>query len=147
MSDGVKQFASSLMQTRPLFKSEVVFDISERIITPRPKSATPPPPTETEGMVPTGMPPGETSGSSRAKAIFHAREESKPFDPNDLSFAYDENAKNDMPDDLKEKSPSQRLGPAPKSSVSPRQLILLAVMLVVECCILGGFGYFIFSHR
>jgi hypothetical protein len=155
MSDGIKQFASSLLQARPIFKSEVVFDLAERIVTPRPKAEAGTP--EPEGMVPV-LPPGAspqagssqnaTPAPSRAQAIFHAREESKPFDPNDLSFAFDENAKNDIPENLVEPSPSQRLKPPPrKSAISARQLILLAGMLVVECCIIGGFGYFIISHR
>jgi hypothetical protein len=152
MSDGVKQFASSLVQARPIFKSEYVYDLAERIITPRPKSAAtataepvPAPPEEPE--IP-GFGPKSSLPPSRAQAIFHAREESKPFDPNDLSFAFDENAKNDVPENLVEKSPSQRLPPpAKKGGLQPRQLILLAVGLLAECCILGVFGYLIISHR
>ena len=147
MSDGVKQFASSLLQARPVLKSEFVYDLTDRIITPRPKAAAPisiPLPNE----VPTGTPPGEAPAPSRAQAIFHARDTDQPFDPNDLSFAYDENAKNEVLDTLREPSPSQRLPKInKKSSIKPRELILLGVMLVAECCILGGFGYFIFSHR
>ena len=147
MSDGVKQFASSLLQARPVLKSEFVYDLTDRIITPRPKAAAPisiPLPEE----VPTGAPPGEAPAPSRAQAIFHARDTDQPFDPNDLSFAYDENAKNEVPDDLREPSPSQRLPKInKKSSIKSREWILLGAMMVVECCILGGFGYFIFSHR
>jgi hypothetical protein len=147
MSDGVKQFASSLLQARPVLKTEFVYDLADRIVTPRPKAAAPisiPLPDE----VPTGMPPGEAPAPSRAQAIFHARDTDQPFDPNDLSFAYDENAKNEVPENLREPSPSQRLPKVnKKSSIKPRELILLGVMLVAECCILGGFGYFIFSHR
>ena len=147
MSDGVKQFASSLLQARPVLKSEFVYDLTDRIITPRPKAAAPisiPLPEE----FPTGAPPGEAPAPSRAQAIFHARDTDQPFDPNDLSFAYDENAKNEVPDDLREPSPSQRLPKInKKSSIKSREWILLGAMMVVECCILGGFGYFIFSHR
>lgn len=147
MSDGVKQFASSLMQSRPVLKSEFVYDLAERIITPRLKAAAQTPELEAN---PPAMPQAEAPAvaPSRAQAIFHAREESKPFDPNDLSFAYDENAKNEIPETLVEPSPSQRLvQPARKSTISPRQLILLGVIGLAECCILGFFGYFIFSHR
>ena len=147
MSDGVKQFASSLLQARPVLKSEFVYDLTDRIITPRPKAAAPiagPLPQE----VPIGTPPDEAPAPSRAQAIFHARDTDQPFDPNDLSFAYDENAKNEVLDTLREPSPSQRLPKInKKSSIKPRELILLGVMLVAECCILGGFGYFIFIHR
>ena len=147
MSDGVKQFASSLLQARPVLKSEFVYDLTDRIITPRPKAAAPisiPLPEE----FPIGAPPGEAPAPSRAQAIFHARDTDQPFDPNDLSFAYDENAKNEVPQNLREPSPSQRLPKSNrKSSISSRQLILLGAMLVGECCILGGFGIFIYLHR
>jgi hypothetical protein len=147
MSDGVKQFASSLVQARPVFKSEFVYDLADRIVTPRPKAAGPIS-TPLSAEVPTGAPPSEAPAPSRAQAIFHARDTDQPFDPNDLSFAYDENAKNELPENLREPSPSQRLPKInKKSSIKPRELILLGAMLVVECCILGGFGYFIFSHR
>jgi hypothetical protein len=147
MSDGVKQFASSLVQARPVLKSEFVYDLADRIVTPRPKAVTPiSQPLSAE--VPTGKPPAEAPAPSRAQAIFHARDTDQPFDPNDLSFAYDENAKNEVPQNLREPSPSQRLPKINrKSSISSRQLILLGAMLVVECCILGGFGIFIYLHR
>jgi len=147
MSDGVKQFASSLVQARPVLKSEFVYDLADRIVTPRPKAVTPiSQPLSAE--VPTGKPPAEAPAPSRAQAIFHARDTDQPFDPNDLSFAYDENAKNEVPENLREPSPSQRLPKINrKSSISSRQLILLGAMLVVECCILGGFGIFIYLHR
>ena len=146
MSDGVKQFAASLLQARPVLKSEVVYDLADRIVMPRPKAAglTTPEPVE----IPTGPPPVQAPAPSRAQAIFHARETDQPFNPNDLSFAYDETAQNEVPENLREPSPSQRLPLITrKSSIQPRQWILLGAMLVVECCILGGFGYFIFSHR
>ena len=147
MSDGVKQFASSLMQARPVFKSEFVYDLADRIVTPRPKAVTPIS-TPLSAEVPTGAPPGEAPAPSRAQAIFHARDTDQPFDPNDLSFAYDENAKNEVPGNLLEPSPSQRLPKVnKKSSISRRQLVLLGAMLFVECCILGGFGIFIYLHR
>jgi hypothetical protein len=146
MSDGIKPFAASLMQARPVLKSEVAYDLADRIVTPRPKAAAP---TLELEATPPAMPQAEAPAPapSRAQAIFHARDTDQPFDPNDLSFAYNENAKNEVPENLREPSPSQRLPPARKSSIQPRQLMLLGVMLVVECCILGGFGYFIFSHR
>ena len=144
MSDGIKPFAASLMQARPVLKSEVAYDLADRIVTPRPKAAAP---TLELEATPPAMPQAEAPAPSRAQAIFHARDTDQPFDANDLSFAYDENAKNEVPENLREPSPSQRLPPARKSSIKPRQLILLGAMLVVECCILGVFGYFIFSHR
>jgi hypothetical protein len=155
LSDGIKQFASSLMQARPVLKTEFVYDLAERIITPRPKAAAQTPEAEAAAAATAAaevpvqhQPIAPAVAPSRAQAIFHAREESKPFDPNDLSFAYDENAKNDIPENLVEPSPSQRLPkPARKSSITPRQLILLGVIGLAECCVLAFLGYFIFTNR
>jgi hypothetical protein len=158
MSDGVKQFASSLLQARPVLKSEMVYDLPDRIVSPRPKAVAVPAP----GAAPQAGPqaPSQTPGfensysaapqepapePSRARAIFQAAGDAKPFDPNDLSFAYDEKAGEEIPEKLRETSPSQRLAkPGKKPAISSRQWILLAAMFLFECCILAGFGYFIF---
>src|SRR5271169_2545439 len=51
-SDAIKQFAASLLQTRPVVTAEYIFDLADRIVTPPPKSdAGPqpvPPPTAPE---------------------------------------------------------------------------------------------------
>jgi hypothetical protein len=170
LSDGVKQFAASLLQARPVLKTELVYDLAERIITPRPKasaqgaqgaSQTPEPPMPSFAASPSVQtgPPGFAGSTaqpgspfapepSRARAIFHAAEESKPFDPNDLSFAFDEKAGEEVPENLREPSPSQRLAaPDKKPTISSRQWILLGAMMLVECCILAGFGFLIFRFR
>jgi hypothetical protein len=152
MSDGIKQFASSLLQARPILKTDLVYDLAERIINPRPKAAAQAASPTPEPEAPSYALSSETETEppeepSRARAIFHAAEEVKPFDPNDLSFAFDEKAgEAEVPQNLREPSPSQRLAkPAKKTAISPRQWILLGAMLLVECCILGGFGYLVFS--
>jgi hypothetical protein len=106
LSDAVRQFAVSLLQARPVLKSEFVFDLADRIVTPRPKSAASGPAPE---ELPAGAPQAEPQPPSRARAIFHAAEETKPFDPADLSFAFDENAGGEIPANLSERSPSQRV--------------------------------------
>jgi hypothetical protein len=147
MSDGIKQFASSLLQARPVLKTDLVYDLAERIITPRPKASAQGPSQTPEPEVPSyAAPQAEALGPARAKAIFHAADEVKPFNPADLSFAFDEKAGEDVPENLREPSPSQRLPkPGKKPAISPRQWIFLGAMLLVECCILAGFGYLIFS--
>ena len=150
LSDAVRQFAASLTQARPVLKPELVYDISDRIITPRAKAApAEPPPVVAPEYIPPGVqPPEPEEAPSRARAIFHAAEEAKPFDPADLEFAFDENAQpaeGEVPAALKETSPSQKLKPARKGPFRTRQWVLLGGMLVVECCILAGFVYFIVS--
>jgi len=39
LSDAVKQFAASLLQTRPILRPEVVHEVVDHLINPRPKAA------------------------------------------------------------------------------------------------------------
>ncbi len=153
LSDAVRQFAASLLQARPILKSELVYELADRIITPRPK---PPPPEPGPVVTPEYIPPGlrdnpedEEETPSRARTIFHAAEQAKPFDPADLDFAFDETAEEapaEVPPDLKEPSPSQQLPAAKRGRIfSPRQWILLGGMVIVECCVLAGFAYLFMS--
>jgi hypothetical protein len=85
---------------------------------------------------------------ARARAIFHAAEDAKPFDPADLEFAFDENAESregEVPGNLKEPSPSQKLKTGRKGAFSSGQWIVLGGMLVVECCVLAAFVYVVVS--
>ncbi len=155
LSDAVRQFAGSLLQARPVLKPEVVYDLADRIITPRPKPAAPQPEPEEETSslyVPPGLrdqPEQEEEAPTRARAIFHAAEEAKPFDPKDLDFAFDEAAENEapaVPEDLKEPSPSQQLPVARRRGpFSPQQWILLGGMAIIECIVLVVFLYFILT--
>jgi hypothetical protein len=154
LSDAVRQFGAALMQARPVLKPELVYDIADRIVTPRPKAA---PSTVEPGDVktPEYIPPSlrdaepEEQPASRARAIFHAAEQAKPFDPADLAFAFDENAENqepEVPGELRETSPSQQLPAAKRGPFSIQQWILLGGMAIVECCVLAGFVFLIFSR-
>ena len=148
LSDGVKQFGLPAAG-RPVLKTELVYDLADRIISPRPKAATPTGSQTPEPAAPSyGVEESESPEAeepSRARAIFHAADEAKPFDPNDLSFAFDEHAGEEVAENLREPSPSQRLAkPGKKPAISPRQWILLGGMFLLECCILLGFGYLIF---
>ena len=148
MSDAVRQFGISLLQARPILNPQMVLNVADRIITPGSK-ATPlePEPEDAYSLPPAAQP---TQTQSRARVIFHAAEESKPFDPTDLSFAYDETAENEgaVPQNLRETSPSQRLpSPVRRPSLSGRQVMLLGAMLLVECCVMGVFAYLILSSR
>ncbi len=148
MSDAIRQFGASLLQARPILRPEQIYDFAERIITPRPKESAPQGQGEAQPETPPtadiNPPTGQTP--ARARAIFHAAEDLKPFDPADLSFAFDENAEAEVPANLRETSPSQQLPrPTSKGGLRPAQAILLVGMALVECCVLAGFGYFIFT--
>ena len=121
---------------------------------PRPKVVQTPEPTEVE--TPEYLPPSlrgtveeeEPQPQARARAIFHAAEEAKPFDPADLNFEFDESAETDqgaVPKDLQEPSPSQQLQAVRRGPFSSSQWAVLGGMLLVECCVIAGFVYLILS--
>jgi hypothetical protein len=144
LSDAVKQFGASLLQARPALRTELVYDLADRIITPRPKAAAP----QLEPLGPPPTPQAEAQPASRAQAIFQASGEAKPFNASDLSFSFDENAAQSgmqVPQNLRETSPSQQLprGSA-KRSLSTPQLAFLGAMILAECCVVAGFVYFFF---
>lgn len=142
MVDAVRQFALSLLQAPATLRTDYVHDLADRIITPRPPSSAPQP----VAAPPEAQSQGEAEAPSRAQAIFQAAEESKPFDPADLSFAFDETADGEVPEALREPSPSQPLPRStPKRGLSMTQWIFLGVIGLVECCILAGFGYLLYS--
>jgi hypothetical protein len=155
LSDAVRQFGASLLQARPVLRTEVAYDLADRVVNPRPK----PPPIQTEPEEPESsiyIPPSlrdpseqDQEAPTRARAIFHAADEAKPFDPKDLDFAFDENAETEaaaVPPDLKEPSPSQQLPVARRSGAfSQRQWMLLGGMAIVECLVLAGFLYLILT--
>jgi hypothetical protein len=149
LSDAVRQFAGSLLQAGPVLKPEVAYDLADRIVTPRQKAS----PAEA-AVIPEYIPAGlqgqpEQAGEapSRARAIFHAAEEAKPFNPADLDFAFDENAENEAaPAEGQEPGPGPKPVPtARRGPFSSRQWLLLAGMAIIECVVLGGFVYLILT--
>lgn len=143
MSDAIKQFAGALIQARPIWRSESVYDLADRIIEPRqpevPKPAVSAPA------------PAPNKPVSRAKAIFDAADTAKSFDPNEFDFAFEEGhppfAPQASPQSLRETNPSVRL-PSKQArtrgkilGLSNKQAILLAGMFIVECCVIvAAFG-------
>lgn len=153
MSDAVKQFASSLLQARPLMRSEFVYDLADRIVTPRPKSA----PQQPVPAAPTPSPQAEAQPSSRAQAIFRASEEVKPFDPSDMNFAFDETAAPPqpgmaVPQNLREPSPATPLRsatrPASKRVLGmtiPQLAVLGFILLCWLCAMAAGILWLYFN--
>lgn len=143
MSDAIKQFASSVLQTSPIWRNDIVYDMADRAIDPRP-------PVEPK-VPPQSAPSPDGQPASRAQAIFNASESAKPFDNNEFGFAFDEGdaaaESQQTPQSIRETNPSRQL-PRPKPAqskgrlfgMSTAQVALLAGMLVIQCCILAGFG-------
>lgn len=91
MIDGIKSFVSGLATARPAISAESVFEMTERILNPRlsrretPESTAPTvPPAQVRAAREPEPPPQEVS---RARAIFNAAEQAKPFNPSDFDFA------------------------------------------------------------
>jgi hypothetical protein len=126
MSDAIKQFASSLLQARPVWRTDFIYDLAERIVDPRP-------PEELKAAAPSA--------------------ESQPFNSADFDFALEEGQTPPaIPQSLRETNPSRQLPPrktAPKGNflgLNNKQTILLAGMFIVECCVVVGFGILIYLN-
>ena len=145
LSDAVKQFAASLLQARPILRSDAIYEVVDHLLKPRPKAgaARPePPPVQTTAEA---MEQAEEA-PQRARAIFHAAEEAKPFDPADLSFEFDENGNAEAPEGLPETGSAELLG-VRRKGFSPAQWLVLVVMVLVELLVLAGFVYLFLFGR
>jgi hypothetical protein len=153
MFDGIKPFAAGLLSARPVLSLDAVHEFADRIVNPRsPKKeapAAPPPVAEPRAAweVQTQPPPQE---ASRAKTIFNASANAKPFDPTDLDFAMlDEAPAEQTPaPSLRESSPAQplpRRAPAGKRvlGMSRLQLIVIAGLALVALCVLAVAAYLV----
>ena len=134
-SDAIKQFASTLLQARPVWRTDFVHVIAERILDPRPP----------EELKPIASAPAGQQAVSSAVG-----EQENSFNASELGFAFD---------DASTQSPAQNLDEANLASPQPRsnpaqakkrflglgdtQIILLAGMIIVECCVIFGFGLII----
>jgi hypothetical protein len=156
MIDGVKSFVAGLAASGPVLKPEAVHEFTERIVNPRsPKKSTPAKPTPEQlasDAIPTQPPPQEGE-FSRARTIFNASEEAKPFNPADFDFAtVDEEAALEAltpSASVVETSPAQTVSvPTPKPrrflGMSPLQAIFVAALAAALVCILVVFAILIF---
>lgn len=148
MIDGIKSFVSGLATGQPVLKIEAVHEFTERIVNPRsPKKESTAPRAAWEEEK-TKPPVKEVS---RARAIFDASEEAKPFDPADFDFAMveEEAAPETFTPSTTESSPAQPLPEVKQQSkpflgMSRPQLAIVAVLALALLCILAVFAYLIF---
>lgn len=150
MIDGVKSFASNLASAKPVLSPEAVHEFTERLVNPRPAKKGPALAQSATSSVKTQPPPKEVS---RARAIFDAAEEAKPFNPADFDFAMlDEEPALDAlaSPSIQETSPAQPLPPAKPQSqrvlgMTRPQLALVAALTLALVCILAIFAYLIYT--
>jgi hypothetical protein len=145
--DALERWGTSLESAAPVFTLETAYELSDRIVNPRPakKAALP-----GVAVKAPEKSPAET-GTSRASAIFRAGEEAKPFDPADLQFAFEEGEGLDVSPELVEPNPAMPL--ASKASAQRRflgmtapQLVFLGGMILFEVCLLAGLVLLIFLN-
>jgi hypothetical protein len=151
--DAVKSFVSGLAAATPVLKSEAVHEFADRIVNPRPArraaaGAAPSQPRAASQEPDTQPPRREVS---RARAIFNAADEAKPFDPADFDFAMLDEAADAPAGSVQESSPAQPL----PSAVSQRrrflrmtlpQLFVVAALALALVCILAVFAYLLLSQ-
>ena len=153
MIDGIKSFVSGLVTGEPVLRPEAVHEFTERIVNPRPPKKGPagaqPPVARPAWQDEITQPPQQ---GSRARAIFDASEEAKPFNPSDFDFEMvdEEAAAESFPTSVEEAGPGEpRPGPAPQRKrflgMTPRQLTILAALLAALICIIVVFAYLVLS--
>jgi len=125
-----------------------VYEFTERIVNPRHPKKEPvaSQPTEPRAASQQGEPAQQEV--SRARAIFNASENLKPFDPADFDFAMteDEPFAEGASSALQESGSVQR----PKSrrilGMTPLQLTIIAALGLALMCILAAFAYLVFIN-
>jgi nuclease-like protein len=152
MIDGIKSFVTGLSTGAHVLRAEAVHEYTERIVNPRPAK---------KNVVP-GSVPGISAiaeektqppqNVSRARAIFSAAEEAKPFDAADFDFEMvdEETAMEALTPSLEESNPATPL-PRPTSQakrvlgMTPLQLIIVAALAIALFVILAVFAYILLS--
>jgi hypothetical protein len=139
MIDGIRTFVSGLVTGRPVLSAEVVYDLTERILNPRlPKEPTQPPASVPEPGTSAVQEAPTQPKVSRARAIFDAAEEAKPFNPADFDFAMteDEPVEPAVPAETSLAVPLQT--PQPKRRrVLGMTMLQLVILAALALCLLA----------
>jgi hypothetical protein len=153
MIDAVKSFVNGLVTGQPVMGADSIYEMIDRITDPRPPKKM-----SAESAIPTAPPAAHPSWESqppqqdvsRARAIFNASEQAKPFDLNDFDFAM--NDEGELPE-IPALSPAVDAEPAAKTSKPKARRILgmtmvqLVIIIALALCLLavaGGFAYVYF---
>jgi hypothetical protein len=153
MIDGIKSFVTGVATGKPVLRAEAVHEFTERIVNPRPvrkdmaavPAAAPPAAWEEEKTQP-------IQSVSRARAIFDASEEAKPFDPADFDFAMveDEAAVEAFSAAGTNATAAESLSPAssPRKRVlgmtSPQWMVIAALGAAL-LCVIAAFAYLVIT--
>lgn len=153
MIDGIKSFVSGIAAGEPVLRPEAVHEFTERIVNPRPPKkgpmAAPVAVARPAWQEEITQPPQR---GSRARAIFDAAEEAKPFNPADFDFEMidEEAALEAFPASPGETSSEEAL-PRPALQrrrflgMTSRQLTILAALVAALICVTAVFAYLVLS--
>jgi hypothetical protein len=155
MIDGIKSFVTGLSSAGRVLSAEAVHEFTERIVNPRPlrkDAAGVSAPLARPAWEEEKTQPPQGQQVSRARAIFDASEEVKPFNPADFDFAMvDEESALDSLTASPVDSPLTD-SPAPSPSrrkrtlgMTPGQLTVVAALGIALLIILAVFAYLVFS--
>ena len=150
MIDGVRTFVSNLAVAQPVLSAETVYELTERLLNPHP-------PRRAAAQAP--LAPGPLTFDqespqdvSRARAIFDASQEARPFDPADFEFAMEEEPAFESGSEtgnVLETSPARLLPSRPARrrrtlGMTPVQLAIVIGLALALLCLVAGFVYYYF---
>jgi len=153
MIDGIKGFVNGLVNGQPVLRADFVIDYTDRILTPRVRQepAMMPLEPESEPEPQAGWDrslyddPVQQPEPSRARAIFDAPAEARPFDPNNFDFALadDDSSVQDIPPVKRASSSPARPTSTLTSASTPqpkRRRQLIMGMTPVQVAVIAGLG-------
>ncbi len=154
MSDGIRNFVGMLKSGAPAMRADVVLDLVERITNPRPARVKPaqtatPAVAVRPSQPPPPQPQPEAQNVSRARAIFNAAEEAKPFNPDDFDFALiDEGSKGQTIPPVRGEavtvsSEPKRAARRVMGMTTLQLVVVAALMLCLVCIAVVAFTYVI----
>ncbi len=152
MSDAIRTFVGSLKAGAPLLRADIVLDLVDRVVNPRPARAqvtpAPTPAVMPRPSQPPLQPHAEAQSASRARAIFNAAEEVKPFDPSDFDFAIAEDesamrAISSVHGEANSQSGPSRTPRRVMGMTSIQLVILVGLALCLVCILIAAFTYVI----
>jgi hypothetical protein len=137
--DALERWAASLENAAPVFTLETAHELADRIVNPRP-------PKKVEQPAAAKAPAKSQDGAGLSRAAG-----SRPSDPDELAFAFEEGETMEVPPELVESSPAVPLLPKAGAKkrilgMTPPQLALLGGMILFEVCLLLGLALTIFLN-
>lgn len=152
MIDGIKSFVTNLLTVERVLSAEAVHEFTERIVNPRPvkKGAPATADIARPAWEEDKTQPPSNQQVSRARAIFDASEEAKPFNPADFDFAMvdeevDAEALSPADTNTAEPSASPASGRRRVLGMTPVQLAVVAGLGIVLLVILAVFAYLVLT--